>query len=233
MLLEMKEVDSSYVKRPVLKKLSINVDQGEMIALLGHNGAGKTTALRNMFGLHKPSSGQIHFNDEDVTNMSPNKHVLKGMAFVPQGHNVFPTLTVRENLKLGCYHVKNSKAIEDLIEEVYELFPILKERQKQLAGTMSGGQQQMLALGIALMSKPKILLLDEPSTGLAPVLVERVLEVVQKINKEKGMSIILVEQNVKDALKVTDRVYVLKRGEVIYEGSSRDLEKEESLWHLF
>lgn len=233
MLLQMENVVASYVKRPVLEEVNISVKQGQMVALIGHNGAGKTTALRCMFGLHKLSSGRVFFQNEEVTNWSANEHVRKGMAFVPQGHNVFPTLNVRENLKLGCYHIHKAKDIEELTEVVYELFPILRERDGQLAGTMSGGQQQMLALGIALMSRPKLLLLDEPSTGLAPVLVDRVMEVIQKINKDFGMSIILVEQNVHDALCVTDQVYVLKRGKVIHQGQSQELAKESSLWHLF
>lgn len=233
MFLQMENVVASYVKRPVLENVSIQVNEGEMVALIGHNGAGKTTTLRSMFGLNKVSSGKITFCGEDVTSLSPNEHVKRGMAFVPQGHNVFPTLEVKKNLKLGCFHVKDQKYIDEQLELIFELFPILKEREKQLAGTMSGGQQQMLALGIALMSRPKLLMLDEPSTGLAPVLVDRVMEVVQKINRDLKTSIILVEQNVSDALTVTNRVYVLKRGGVIHEGSSEELAKEKSLWHLF
>lgn len=233
MFFRMENVVASYVKRPVLESVTIQVNEGEMVALLGHNGAGKTTALRCMFGLHKVSSGKVIFKGEDVTMLSPHEHVQKGMAFVPQGHNVFPSLDVSKNLKLGCYNIRDSQKIKEQLELVYELFPILKEREKQLAGTMSGGQQQMLAIGIALMSRPRLLILDEPSTGLSPVLVDRVLEVIQRLNKEHGMSIILVEQNVKDALAVTDRTYVLKRGKVIYEGASEELLQEYSLWHLF
>jgi branched-chain amino acid transport system ATP-binding protein len=235
LLLSVKDVSAKYVKRPVIEGISFSIKDKQIIAILGHNGAGKTTLLRSIFGLHDVSEGIIEFDGKIINKNSASQNVRQGMAYVAQGHNVFATLTVLENLELGLYQLKDVSKEEkkSRIDSIFEMFPILRERSKQLAGTMSGGQQQMLAIGIALMSRPKLLLLDEPSTGLAPVLVQQVLESVQRVNKEMGTSVILVEQNVREALRSTEQAIVIKRGKVIHEGSSRDLIDNKSLWQLF
>jgi branched-chain amino acid transport system ATP-binding protein len=235
MLLEVSDISARYVKRPVIEDLSFTIKEKEKIAIIGHNGAGKTTLLRSIFGLHQVSKGEIVFSGTKIVNNSTAKNVSMGMAFVAQGHNVFAPLTVQENLKLGLYQMTHMTKAErqERLDAVNNLFPILKDRSKQLAGTMSGGQQQMLAIGIALMAKPKLLMLDEPSTGLSPLLVQKVLESVEKVHEELGTSIILVEQNVKEALRVTDRAIVIKQGRIIYEGPSKELLDRDTLWDLF
>lgn len=235
MLLAVQSLSAKYVKRPVIEDISFSLGEKENLAIIGHNGAGKTTLVRSIFGLHQLAEGNIYFKEKDVIKNTAAQNVNLGMAYVAQGHNVFPTLTVKENLSLGVYQIRNisKEEKENRIESIYQLFPILRERSKQIAGTMSGGQQQMLAIGISLMSKPKLLLLDEPSTGLAPILVKQVLDSIKVINEEMGTSVVLVEQNVREALRVTDRAIVIKRGKMIYNGHSTELMKSDSLWDLF
>jgi branched-chain amino acid transport system ATP-binding protein len=235
MLLTVSDVEAKYVKRPVIENVSFSINEKEKIAIIGHNGAGKTTLLRSIFGLHHVSKGEIDFDGKKVKNNATAQNVGMGMAFVAQGHNVFSTLTVNENLKLGLYQMSHltKEERQERLDSVYNLFPILKERAKQLAGTMSGGQQQMLAIGIALMAKPRLLMLDEPSTGLSPLLVKKVLESIEKVHEELGTSIMLVEQNVKEALRVTDRAIVLKRGKIILDAPSEELLIRQTLWDLF
>jgi len=235
-VLELTDVVSGYGKRRVLDGVSLHVDEGEIVAMIGHNGAGKTTLLRSVFGLVSVSSGEIRFGGRPVTNRKPSLNVREGISFVP-GHSVFGDLTVSENLRMGAYTVDWSTAHDDGLDArlgvVYDLFPILKERQAQAAGTLSGGQQQMLAIGMTLMLRPRLLLLDEPSLGLAPALVQRVLDGVVEINRRLGAAVLLVEQNVKQALRFSRRCYVLKLGRIELEERSDVLLPREDLWHLF
>jgi branched-chain amino acid transport system ATP-binding protein len=235
-VLELRDVVSGYGKRRVLDGVSLHVDEGEIVAMIGHNGAGKTTLLRSVFGLVSVASGEVRFEGRPVTNRKPSLNVRDGISFVP-GHSVFGDLTVIENLRMGAYTVDWSTAHDDGLDArlgvVYDLFPILKERQAQAAGTLSGGQQQMLAIGMTLMLRPRLLLLDEPSLGLAPTLVQRVLDGVVEINRRLGAAVLLVEQNVKQALRFSRRCYVLKLGRIELEERSDVLLPRDDLWHLF
>lgn len=227
-------VTAEYVKRPVLLDVSIEIYPGERVTLIGHNGAGKTTLCRSIFGLHRVSAGAIELNGEAITHAPAYTRVRHGLAFTPQGHNVFPTMTVENNLRMGLHHLgRTVPDVGDRFNDVFRIFPVLSERQQAIAGMLSGGQQQMLALGMAIMTRPKLLILDEPSTGLAPVLVDSVFDGVRAINEEQGTAILLVDQNVSKALALTERTYVLKRGRVVHEGPSANLLSQESLWHLF
>ncbi|MCX7981796.1 MAG: ABC transporter ATP-binding protein [Syntrophales bacterium] len=208
--------------------VSLEIKQGEFVALLGGNGAGKTTLFRTIAGILNPISGTIEFKGKEIHRKPAHKIVALGLSLCPEGRQLFPQLPVYKNLLLGAYHRKDKKGINETLEEVYELFPILKERRKQLAGTFSGGEQQMLAIARALMSKPDLLLLDEPSMGLAPQLVDSIAEVISNLNK-KGMTIFLSEQNAQIALMITQRGYVLENGHLVLEGSSRDLLNNEKV----
>lgn len=208
-----------------LKGVHLNVEQGQIVTLIGANGAGKSTTLRTIVGLEKPRSGSILFNNEELTKLNTYQIIQRGIGISPEGRKVFPNLTVIENLELGAYH-QRPKEVAEQMEWVYSLFPRLQERSKQLTGTLSGGEQQMVALGRALMSKPKLVLLDEPSLGLAPLVVEEVFRTVQTIN-EQGATILLVEQNAMAALKVAHYAYVLETGRVILEGTGKELLQDE------
>ena len=206
-----------------LKDVSLHVGQGEIVSLIGANGAGKTTTLHAISGLLKPKSGSITFLDHQLVGMPANKIVYKGLAQVPEGRRIFKGLSVKENLQMGAYSIKDSaENLEKARGEVYRHFSRLFERKKQLAGTLSGGEQQMLAIGRALMSRPKMLLLDEPSMGLSPLLVKEIFQIIQEINKD-GVTILLVEQNAKMALSIADRGYVLETGRIVMEGEAKDL----------
>jgi branched-chain amino acid transport system ATP-binding protein len=235
-VLELRNVVSGYQKKQVLHGVNVHVDEGEIVAMIGHNGAGKTTLLRSVFGLVRVFSGEVLLEGRVTTNRKPALNVRDGISFVP-GHTVFGDLTVLENLKMGGYTVDWTRAddggFDERLDRVYELFPLLKERRWQAAGTLSGGQQQMLAIGMALMLRPKLLMLDEPSLGLAPALVQRVIDSVVEINRRLGTPILLVEQNVKQALRYSSRCYVLKLGRVELEERSDVLLGQENLWHLF
>jgi branched-chain amino acid transport system ATP-binding protein len=207
------------------------VEAAEIVALIGPNGAGKTTLLKTLFGLLPALGGEVRYGGRSITGRRAALNVRDGLSFVPQGHGIFTDLTVRENLELGGYSV--GAADPDRLAAIYDLFPILKERQDQRAGTLSGGQQQMLALGLALVLRPKLLLLDEPSLGLAPLLVQRVLESVQEINRRFGTAVLLVEQNVKQALRIAGRVYVMKVGQISLEDRAEALLERRDLWTLF
>jgi branched-chain amino acid transport system ATP-binding protein len=221
-LLEVNEIHAHYGGIEALKGVSLAVDEGEVVTLIGSNGAGKSTTLRAITGLTPASSGSVVIDGEDVTRMPAHEIVDRGIALSPEGRHCFPRMTVRENLDLGAYRRRKDTSVAEDLERVFELFPRLKEREKQKAGTMSGGEQQMLAMGRALMAKPKILLLDEPSMGIAPILVQRIYETIAEINRG-GMTILLVEQNANYALDVSRRGYVLETGRVVLEGESDKL----------
>jgi branched-chain amino acid transport system ATP-binding protein len=218
-LLEVNDIHAHYGGIEALKGVSLSVDEGEVVTLIGSNGAGKSTTLRAITGLTPASSGSVVIDGEDVTRVPAHEIVDRGIALSPEGRRCFPRMTVRENLDLGAYRRSKDTGVAADLERVFELFPRLKEREKQKAGTMSGGEQQMLAMGRALMANPKVLLLDEPSMGLAPNLVQRIYETIAEINRG-GMTILLVEQNANYALDVSRRGYVLETGRVVLEGES-------------
>ena len=224
-MLKIENLHVSYGPIRALKGISLEVKEGEIVTLIGSNGAGKSTTLSAITGLVKSQSGSITFRDENITNMSPYKIVQRGVSLSPEGREVFPALTVEENLRLGAYTRKDKGAIDAAFNRVYELFPRLKERIGQTAGTLSGGEQQMLAIGRALMSEPKLLLLDEPSMGLAPNLVLMIFDLIESINKQ-GTTILLIEQNANMALSIANRAYVLETGNIAIEGAAADLAKD-------
>ena len=210
-----------------IKNVSFEVNEGEIVALIGANGAGKTSIMHAISGLLKTSEGQISFLSEDITKMPAHKIIARQLAQVPEGRRIFSQLTVQDNLEMGAYLRTDNKIQEDL-DKVYQRFPRLKERKGQLAGTLSGGEQQMLAMGRALMSKPKLLLLDEPSMGLSPILVNEIFDIIQSISKS-GTTVLLVEQNAKKALSIADRAYVLETGKIVLEGKASDLLENDSI----
>jgi branched-chain amino acid transport system ATP-binding protein len=221
-LLEVKDVHTFYGNIEALKGVSIEVEEGECVTLIGSNGAGKSTTLRSISGLTPPRQGSIRFKDREITETPPQEIVSMGVALSPEGRHVFPRMTVFENLMLGAYLRRDESGISDDLERVFSLFPRLKERERQKGGTMSGGEQQMLAIGRALMAQPTLLLLDEPSMGIAPILVERIYETIAEINKQ-GTTILLVEQNANFALDVSKRAYVLETGAVTLSDRSEAL----------
>ncbi len=226
-LLEVNDIHTYYGNIHALKGVSFTVDAGEIIALIGANGAGKTTTLRTISGLMEPREGSVHYDGEDISTTRADLLVSRGISMVPEGRGVFAKLTVEENLDMGAY-TRRDKGVKDDLERVFELFPRLEERKKQFAGTMSGGEQQMLAIARALMSDPRLLLLDEPSMGLAPVLVDGVFDTVQRIQNE-GVTILLVEQNAHMALQIADRGYVLQTGEVVISDTAANLQENETV----
>ncbi len=221
-LLEVKDVHTFYGNIEALKGISLDVEEGECVTLIGSNGAGKSTTLRSISGLTPPRTGDIKFNGENITRTPPADIVKLGISQSPEGRRCFPRMTVRENLDMGAYLRRDKDGMEQDIARVYELFPRLQERERQKAGTMSGGEQQMLAIGRALMARPKLLLLDEPSMGIAPILVERIYETIAEINQQ-GTTILLVEQNANYALGVSQRAYVLETGKVALSDRSATL----------
>jgi len=220
MLLEVDNINVHYGKIAALKGMSIQVDEGEIVSLIGANGAGKTTTLKTISGLRPLTSGRIIFNGQDISKTPGHKRVLLGIGQSPEGRGVFPGMTVQENLLMGAYTRKDDLQAD--LDEVYGLFPRLAERKTQFGGTMSGGEQQMIAIGRALMTKPKVLLLDEPSMGLAPMLIAQIFDIIREINK-RGTTVLLVEQNAQQALKLSDRAYVLETGEVVKSARGADL----------
>ena len=227
-MLEVKDLQVFYGMIQAIKGISFEVNEGETVALIGANGAGKTTTLQTITGMLKPSEGEILFEGQDIVKVPGHKIVSMGMAHVPEGRRVFAELSVYENLKLGAYTRKDKNEIAEMLETVYKRFPRLKERQNQMAGTLSGGEQQMLAMGRALMSKPKIVLLDEPSMGLSPILVNEIFDIIQSLNKA-GTTVLLVEQNAKKALSIADRAYVLETGRIVQSGDAQVLLNDESI----
>lgn len=220
MLLEFKDIEASYGNIRALKNVSFSVKEGQVVCLIGANGAGKTSTMRTITGLLKPTHGKIIFDGEEITGIPTHELVSKGISLVPEGRQIIESLTVQQNLEMGAYQRTNSKEVEADIEDIYSVFPILKERAKQLGGTLSGGQQQMLAIGRSLMSRPRLLLLDEPSMGLAPLVVREIFDIVERINK-RGTTVLLVEQNAKKALEIADYAYVLENGSLRFEGEGQ------------
>ncbi len=227
-MLEVKDLEVYYGVIKAIKGISFEVNQGEVIALIGANGAGKTTILHTITGLISSSAGKILFEDNDITKLPGHKIVYLGMAHVPEGRRVFSQLTVLQNLKMGAYSRKDKREIEDTLQMVYKKFPRLEERKNQTAGTLSGGEQQMLAMGRALMSHPKIILMDEPSMGLSPIFVEEIFNIIKEISAS-GTTVLLVEQNAKKALSIADRAYVLETGKIALEGKAKILMNDESV----
>ena len=224
MRLELKDLRVFYGKIEAIKGISIVVNQGEIVTLIGANGAGKTTTLKTISGLRPVTSGQILFDGEDISKMPAHERTALGISQAPEGRGIFPGMTVLENLEIGQYFRKERKSeMEADLKEVYHLFPRLKERENQAGGTLSGGEQQMLAIGRALMSRPKVLLLDEPSMGLAPMMIQNIFNIITQINKELGTTILLVEQNAQQALQRANRAYVLETGKVVKEAKASDL----------
>ena len=227
-LLTVENLTVYYGAIQALRGISFSVNEGEVITLIGSNGAGKTTTLHAISNIIKKTGGKVLFQDQDITSVPADSIVRTGLIQVPEGRRIFSNLTVRENLEMGAFTRKDKPGIKADMENVFELFPRLKERIKQLAGTLSGGEQQMLAMGRALMAKPKLLLLDEPSMGLAPILVDEIFSIIQKINKD-GTTILLVEQNAFKALSIADRAYILETGSVVKTGAASDLISDDSV----
>ena len=227
-MLEVRDLQVYYGMIHAIKGISFDVNQGEVIALIGANGAGKTTTLHTITGLLAPKSGSVLFEGKDITKVPAHKIVSMGMAHVPEGRRVFAELSVYENLKMGAYTRKDKKEIEESLANVYKRFPRLEERKNQMAGTLSGGEQQMLAMGRALMSKPKIILMDEPSMGLSPIFVNEIFDIIRAVS-ESGTTVLLEEQNAKKALSISDRAYVLETGTITMSGKAKDLLEDEAV----
>ena len=226
MMLELKDIHTSYGNIRAVRGISIEVNAGEKVCMIGANGAGKSTTLMTVSGVYSPVQGSIHFEGKDITTTSAEQRVALGISQVPEGRLIFPEMTVLENLELGAYLRNDTAGVRADLNKIFDYFPVLAERRKQRGGSLSGGEQQMLAIGRALMSNPRLLLLDEPSLGLAPLIIKRIFEIIQQINQE-GTTILLVEQNAQLALNSTDRGYVMETGEIPIEGQSVDLLADE------
>jgi branched-chain amino acid transport system ATP-binding protein len=227
-LLELTGVDTYYGQIHILENLNIYVGEGELVSLLGGNASGKSTTLKTILGIVRPRNGSVAFRGEEITNRPTSYRIQRGMAIVPENRRLFGPMTVLENLEMGAYLNRDSKGRKEDFERVYTLFPLLHERRSQLAGTLSGGEQQMVAMGRALMSHPKLLLMDEPSMGLAPILVERSFEIIQQVH-ESGVAMLVVEQNANMALSIADRGYVLSTGRLVLSGEAKELLQDEDL----
>jgi branched-chain amino acid transport system ATP-binding protein len=227
-LLELENINSYYGKIHALKGVSLTVEEGEIVCLIGGNGAGKTTTLRSISGLLHPREGSVRLMGKDISHMAPNVVHKEGLGLVPEGRGIFPRLTVLENLEMGAYVEKDRAVVEERIEHAFELFPRLRERSSQKGGTLSGGEQQMLATARGLMSNPKILLMDEPSMGLAPVLVDQIFDIIKEVNSQ-GTTILLVEQNALMALGIAHRAYVLQTGRIVLSGKASEVAQDESV----
>ena len=229
MLLEIRDLKVAYGKIQAVKGISLHINAGEIVTLVGANGAGKTTLLKTISGLLKPSSGVINFEGKDIQGIDPHNRVLEGLCQAPEGRGIFPGMTVLENLEMGKYARKDWKnELKEDLDRIYTLFPRLKERQSQAGGTLSGGEQQMLSIGRALMSRPRLLLLDEPSMGLAPKFIQQIFNIIREIQTQ-GVSILLVEQNAAQALSCANRAYILETGNIVKEGAGKDLLNDEAI----
>jgi len=225
-MLEVRDINTFYGKIQALWGVSLRIDEKEIVALVGSNGAGKTTLLNTISGLIHPASGSIEFLGARIDGLTPHAIVELGMSHIPEGRKLFPDMSVRENLEMGAYTKRVWKDKQHILDRVYELFPILKARQGQLASTLSGGEQQMVAMGRGLMSQPRLCIVDEPSSGLAPLIVDEIFGIIQGL-RDQGIAIFLIEQNVQQTLEIADRAYVLENGRVVLEGESKELLKEE------
>lgn len=232
MLLEVKELVVGYRKKKALRGVSLDAGEGEIIGVIGHNGAGKTTLLKSLFGLLPPWGGKITYEGKDITGRKTELNVRDGLSYMPQGQGLFPDLSVIDNLELGDYAL-GEKISSVSMDQVFELFPVLKSRSAQKAGTLSGGEQRMLSLGIALMQSPKLLLLDEPSIGLAPIIVQNVMETIKNIHSRLKTSIIMVEQNIDATSSIVNRIFIIKVGKIVFSGSSDIAFDKRKLWELF
>ena len=221
-MLSVQNVSAGYGMVQILRDVTFQIQEKEIVSIIGPNGAGKTTLVKTIMGLLHPQSGTIQFKGKNIEKLPTYEIVKNGLAMIPEGREIFPTMTIEENLQLGAYTVNGKEKIKETKEKVYQIFPVLKKKQKALAQTLSGGEQQMLVICRSLMSNPQLLILDEPSLGLAPIIVEKVLDTVRTINDE-GVTVLLVEQNIHDSLNVADRGYVLEEGRIILEGTSREL----------
>lgn len=228
-MLDIRDIHVSYGMIEALKGIDLKVEEGQIVSLIGSNGAGKTTTLKTISGLLRPTTGEILFEGKPLEKMSTIQIVRQGISQVPEGRHVFPKMTVYENLLMGAYSRTDRLQIIEDIEHMFEFFPILKERLNQDAATLSGGEQQMLAMARALMAKPRLLLLDEPSMGLAPIIIQQIFEIIQKIHKEEGTTVLLIEQNAKSALEISDYAYVLEVGQITAEGRGNDLLNSEEV----
>jgi len=226
-LLQMKNITVGYGKAIVLHRVNLEIEKGAIAALLGSNGSGKTTLIRTILGLVKPLEGKIEFDSREIQGMDAHRMNEIGISIAPEGRRIFPEMTVVENLRMGCFQETRKEVIRERMEEVFRLFPRLKERTSQLGGTLSGGEQEMLSLGRALMAKPRMLILDEPSLGLQPNLVEKMFEMIQRIREERGTTILLAEQNAKKTLEIADSGYVLQKGRIIASGKAAEIAENE------
>jgi branched-chain amino acid transport system ATP-binding protein len=233
MLLEAKNLDAGYGKKQVLFDISLGIDHKEIVGLIGHNGAGKSTTLMSIFGLLTPSRGQVMYMDRDVTAANPSDKLDTGMYHLPQDNFLFNDLTVRDNLEVSFFTMKDPTLFESRLKQVYEFFPVLRDRHSQLAGTLSGGERRMLGIGMGFLRQPKLFMLDEPSSGLSPVAFQNVARIIQDINRELGTAVLLVEQNVKAAFKISKRIYVMKAGHIIQEETGQKLLERGEWWDLF
>lgn len=231
--LSVRGLSAGYNKRAVVFDATLRVGPGEIVTLVGHNGAGKSTTLRSICGLNRPFAGTVTYRGRDVSNVRCAQKVKLGISFIPSERFTFGQLSVQDNLRLGGLPVNDAKTREATLSRVFEMFPVLRNRNRQVAGTMSGGEQRMLSLGISLMSSPKLLLLDEPSLGLAPAVVQRIMDLIKELATKDGLSVLLVEQNVAQALRIADRVYVMRAGRVILEETAERMRQRDHLWDLF
>jgi len=222
-MIKVNNIDVGYGDVQVLYDVSLDIKDGELVAVIGANGAGKTTLLRAISGVLKATSGTIEFEEQEISNRPPDKIVAKGIVHIPEGRLLFPDMSVRENLMMGAYLTRDAEIKNERMRAVYEMFPKMKERETQMAGTLSGGEQQMLAIGRGLMASPRLLMLDEPSLGLAPKLVQQVFDLAQQINRDFGVTILLVEQNVRKSCEISNRVFVLENGRVVLSGSGKNM----------
>jgi branched-chain amino acid transport system ATP-binding protein len=232
-ILEANIPEAGYGKKVVLKNVSFTASAGEIVGLIGPNGAGKSTLLKALIGIVKLNGGKVVFESKDITNRNPEENVRDGISFIPQGNRVFGELTVRENLEIGGYLIKEKRVISDRIEAMLDMFAFLRVRVKEQAGKLSGGEKQQLALARALMLRPRLLLMDEPSLGLSPKLVTTAMETVQRVNQEMKTTIVIVEQKVHEVLGISDKVYALRMGEVAFSGSPAELQKDDALKRIF